>query len=751
MADTKVITIKAEKTDSKYITYSEVHLKINAFELVKQMYIAMGQDVSTMPNEEEFIASWNAEQGIGVMFNQAFVSMWQNDYQGYLSKCKTILDGVEKTQYTYPSFTAITSDSSTGAYYTYPYVDLTLRINSSYSEMSTIAKSFEFFIPLTMTTPGVEDNTTIDFEVNFTYTSEVSKSYIKFTRYKYDKDNNVIYFYTDINEDLTYYVGTSTQTSDGKYSDIEVRKYAMKVDSDKYALESDLEELAETLMKNYDDLESAKQDKGNYATLDENGKVPSSQLPSYVDDVLEFTSKNSFPSTGESDKIYIDKNANIIYRWSGTQYVEISSSLALGETSSTAYAGDKGKALATKVDNLSSSKQDKLTSGSITTSLIKDSAITTSKLTDGSVSTSKVADKSITKGKLDDALVVELNAKLELEEVPSGSGGLLEYSSGNSVRDSGYSVDDIIKLIDGKVSPSDLSSYALKSDLNNFVSSDNTLQTGAIVVAKDQGSVETSDYSIDDIATMKTDIESLKSTSSNLVERNGDFQTGELIVAENQGVVKGSGLDLSNVATKVELNNKQATLVSGTNIKTINGESLLGSGNITISTSLTGSVGDIITVPGIGVQAIDDTSEENNIAIWLYDPTKLFFRYENINNEYIELSQYENGKTLQDLLNELKRTHNILIQGIANNFPFALSFNVDSTDETALTSDTLKTLLTSKNLQVNCSGYYISFNTQVINFGVNGLNYYSNSAVSNVSLDDIISGITNITDTVSSI
>lgn len=330
---------------------------------------------------------------------------------------------------------------------------------------------------------------------------------IKFTRYKYDKDNKVIYFYTDINEDLTYYVGTSTQTSDGKYSDIEVRKYAMKVDSDKYALESDLEELAETLMKNYDTLEEAKQDKGNYATLDENGKVPSSQLPSYVDDVLEFTSKNSFPITGESDKIYIDKNANIIYRWSGTQYVEISSSLALGETSSTAYAGDKGKALATKVDTLSSSKQDKLTSGSITTSLIKDSAIITSKIADGSVGTTKLADKSITKGKLDDALVVELNAKLELDSLDGvGAGDIVAYSSGNSLTGTGFTVEDIIKLIDSKVSPSDLSSYALKTDLNNFVSSDNTLQTGAIVVAKDQGSIETSDYTIDDMQLKKDSI-----------------------------------------------------------------------------------------------------------------------------------------------------------------------------------------------------------------------------------------------------
>ena len=73
------------------------------------------------------------------------------------------------------------------------------------------------------------------------------------------------------------------------------------------------------------------------------GKVPSSQLPSYVDDVLEFANLASFPATGESGKIYIAIDTNITYRWSGTGYAEISASLALGETPSTAYRGDRGK------------------------------------------------------------------------------------------------------------------------------------------------------------------------------------------------------------------------------------------------------------------------------------------------------------------------------------------------------------------------------------------------------------------------
>lgn len=79
------------------------------------------------------------------------------------------------------------------------------------------------------------------------------------------------------------------------------------------------------------------------ATLGSDGKVPAAQLPSYVDDVLEYTAFANFPTTGEDGKIYVDKATNKTYRWSGSAYVEISASLALGTTASTAYYGDKGK------------------------------------------------------------------------------------------------------------------------------------------------------------------------------------------------------------------------------------------------------------------------------------------------------------------------------------------------------------------------------------------------------------------------
>ena len=89
---------------------------------------------------------------------------------------------------------------------------------------------------------------------------------------------------------------------------------------------------------------------GGVATLDQEGKVPSSQLPSFVDDVIEVDSYDNLPTTGEAGKIYVTKDTNLTYRWSGSRYIEISASLALGETSSTAYPGDKGKETTDKVN-----------------------------------------------------------------------------------------------------------------------------------------------------------------------------------------------------------------------------------------------------------------------------------------------------------------------------------------------------------------------------------------------------------------
>lgn len=96
-------------------------------------------------------------------------------------------------------------------------------------------------------------------------------------------------------------------------------------------------------------IDSQKGVANGFATLGSAGKVPESQLPSYVDDVLEFENMASFPVTGEAGKIYVALNTNLVYRWSGSIYVEISPSIALGETANTAYPGNLGKATTDKL------------------------------------------------------------------------------------------------------------------------------------------------------------------------------------------------------------------------------------------------------------------------------------------------------------------------------------------------------------------------------------------------------------------
>lgn len=75
-----------------------------------------------------------------------------------------------------------------------------------------------------------------------------------------------------------------------------------------------------------------------------NGVVPANQLPSYVDDVLEFANLAAFPVTGESGKIYYNIELSLMYRWTGSAYGVTSSSLALGTTETTAFRGDYGQA-----------------------------------------------------------------------------------------------------------------------------------------------------------------------------------------------------------------------------------------------------------------------------------------------------------------------------------------------------------------------------------------------------------------------
>jgi hypothetical protein len=136
------------------------------------------------------------------------------------------------------------------------------------------------------------------------------------------------------------------------------------------------------------------------APLGSDNKIPSIHLPGGVDDIKEFADVASFPDPGEASIIYVALDTNVIYRWSGTAYVEISSSLALGQTSSTAFPGDRGLALETLTDNIVDGSQalalkDQIIRNTLTTTIplvVNSIASTTANLTEFQVNGAKVLE-----------------------------------------------------------------------------------------------------------------------------------------------------------------------------------------------------------------------------------------------------------------------------------------------------------------------------------------------------------------------
>lgn len=142
---------------------------------------------------------------------------------------------------------------------------------------------------------------------------------------------------------------------------------------EKSTIRTKIDAVGSSDLSNYIPL-SQKGSNSGVAELDATGKVPSSQLPSYVDDVVDLvnivtanptsgmvagqkyynsTTKKIFTATSatagtssdpEADKIYINTSNNTTWRWSGTALVQMNAGLVLGETSTTAYRGDRGKA-----------------------------------------------------------------------------------------------------------------------------------------------------------------------------------------------------------------------------------------------------------------------------------------------------------------------------------------------------------------------------------------------------------------------
>lgn len=238
------------------------------------------------------------------------------------------------------------------------------------------------------------------------------------------------------------------------------------------------------------------------ATLDSNGKVPTSQLPSYVDDVVDYSSKSSFPTTGETGKIYVANDKNIVYRWSGNSYVEISASLALGETSSTAYAGDKGKANATSISNILNG----------TTTVPKATTSTKVGTADVGGTTTPIYLKSGVPTPLSYTLSKSVPSDAKFTDTDTGATSVTTTGNGNAVTTASYDPSTRkLTLTKGATFLTSHQSLANYSTLANTIKS---LSVSGKVITYTKGDDSTGTITTQDTNTWRGIVDNLTSTST---------------------------------------------------------------------------------------------------------------------------------------------------------------------------------------------------------------------------------------------
>lgn len=211
----------------------------------------------------------------------------------------------------------------------------------------------------------------------------------------------------------------------------------------------------------------------NFANLSDNGKVPANQLPSYVDDVLEYGTFNTFPTTGEDGKIYVAQDTNITYRWSGTRYVEISQSLALGETSSTAYPGDKGKQLSEDLKAEIGRSRHEDASIRETIAAEQNRAETSEKNNRGLIqkNASDIAIETNNRISGDEALSVSINAEKDARQDADDKEKLARIEADNNEKAERQSEDNLIKAkLQQEQTRAENAEKLISNNLNNEIS-----------------------------------------------------------------------------------------------------------------------------------------------------------------------------------------------------------------------------------------------------------------------------------------
>ena len=208
------------------------------------------------------------------------------------------------------------------------------------------------------------------------------------------------------------------------------------------------------------------------ASLDASGRIPASQIPGGFDNIEEYDNLAAFPTTGEEGKIYVAKDTNLTYRWTGSQYVEISPSLALGETATTAYRGDRGKVA---YDHSQVSGNSTIHHTHANKDLLDSYTQTEADLANAVAKVHEHGNKSVLDG-ITSAKVTSWDAKASTSVATTSANGLMSktdkskldgISSGANKSDVSYANSKLTKTIDGTSSDVFAASEII-TDTNTF-------------------------------------------------------------------------------------------------------------------------------------------------------------------------------------------------------------------------------------------------------------------------------------------
>ena len=340
------------------------------------------------------------------------------------------------------------------------------------------------------------------------------------------------------------------------------------------------------------------------ATLDSTGKVPSSQLPSYVDDVLEYETKSAFPTTGEAGKIYVDKSTDTTWRWSGTTYTQIKGDLAIGTTTGTAADGGTASDHYSNTSNPHSVTKSQVGLGSVVNTGDSATPVSggTTKFTTGGAYTelAKKVDKVSGKGlSTNDYTTDEKN---KLAGIASGAEVNQNAFSNVVVGSTTISADgktDSITLVAG-------SNVTLTPDATNdkitIAATDTTYSTATTSAA---GLMSSDDKTkLNGIATGATNV-----TTDTVSGWGYTKNVGTVTGVKMNGTTKSPSSGVVDLGTVITSHQDISGKVNTTT--TVNGHALSSNVTVTKSDVGLGSVGNFKAVSTVASQGLTDTEKSN--------------------------------------------------------------------------------------------------------------------------------------------